>query len=377
MHNRSAILLVIPLVIPLVAAACGSSCQPAPAPVIAEPPTPTGTVVAAPVDVPPPDTPAATAAARADAGHGATGAAPEPEPAAVLLSIEGDVDGVPGDEQITLRAGGVLSAGAASIRVEIEPSPDVYWKQQARLEIVDLGGKRRGILFAAPTADLEDPPDRLRVYVLRDGSLVPVLDKVLGAYGMLKLQFPGDGTARYIEDGWTACDRVAGAKKVARQQVTFRLDAAGTRMVESGRKPTRHVQVCDELAACPYVDVLDAGKPRRIGEILRDVRGARAATVQSLDVGDHGAGPITIRISEEKAEVTFLDEVFVEAGGARIHPRGCDITPSPAYCAPDGHPHVLRQGDSLDLVFDAGGHAVLFARGYYVPTPTAATREVR
>ncbi|WP_438041022.1 hypothetical protein [Sorangium sp. So ce128] len=89
----------------------------------------------------------------------------------------------------------------------------------------------------------------------------------------------GDGvssTARYIEDGWTACYRVAGAKKVAREQVTFRLDAAGTKMTESGRKPTRHVQGCDELAACPYVDVLDAGRSRRVGEIFRDVRGARA-----------------------------------------------------------------------------------------------------
>ncbi|WP_437876572.1 hypothetical protein [Sorangium sp. So ce513] len=372
MHHRPAILLILPLV----AAACGSTCQPTPAPVTAQSPTPTGTVVAAPVDAPSPDTPAATAAAPADAGHGAAAEAPEPA-AAVLLSTQGDVDGAPGDEQITLRAGGVLSVGAASIRVEIEPSPDVYWKQQARLEIVNLGGKRRGVLFAAPTAELEDPPDRFRVYVLHDGSLVPVLDKVIGAYGITQLEFPGDGTARYIEDGWTACERVAGAKKVAREQVTLRLDAAGTRMIESGRKPTRHVQVCDELAACPYVDVLDAGGARRIGEILRDVRGPRAATVQSLDLGDRGAGPIAIRISEEKAEVTFLDEVFVEAGGARIYPRGCDVTPGPAYCAADGRPHVLRQGDTLDLVFDAGGDAVLFARGYYVPTPTAATREVR
>ncbi|WP_438026205.1 hypothetical protein [Sorangium sp. So ce233] len=371
MHHRSAILLVIPLV----AAACGPACQPTPSPVIAQPPKPADTTVAAPVGAPSPDTPESTATEGADAGHRADAAAPEP--AVVLLSTEGDVDGVPGDEQITLRAGGVLSAGAASIHVEIEPSSEVYWKQQARLEIVALGGTRRGVLFAAPTADIEDPPDRYRVYVLHKGSLVPVLDEVIGAYGTTQLQFPGDGTARYIEDGWTACDRVPGAKKVAREQVTFRLDAAGTKMTESGRKPTRHVQACDELAACPYVDVLDAGRSRRIGEILRDVRGARAATVQSLDLGDHGAGPITIRISEEKAEVTFLDEVFVEAGGARIHPRGCDITPSPAYCAADGRPHVLRQGDTLDLVFDAGGHVVLFARGYYVPTPTAATREVR
>ncbi|WP_437484744.1 hypothetical protein WME75_45700 [Sorangium sp. So ce1014] len=373
MHHRSAILLVIPLL----ATACGSACQPTPSPVIAQPPKPADTIEAAPAGAPSPDTPESSAAEGADAGHGAAAAAPEPEPGAVLLSTEGDVDGVPGDEQITLRAGGVLSAGAASIHVEIEPSSEVYWKQQARLAIVDLGATRRGVLFAAPTADIEDPPDRYRVYVLHTGSLVPVLDEVIGAYGINQLQFPGDGTARYIEDGWTACDRVAGAKKVAREQVTFRLDAAGTKMTESGRKPTRHVQVCDELAACPYVDVRDAGRSHRIGEILRDVRGARAATVQSLDLGEHGAGPITIRISEEKAEVTFLDEVFVEAGGARIHPRGCGITPGPAYCAADGRPHVLRQGETLDLVFDAGGRVVLFARGYYVPTPTAATRLVR
>lgn len=371
MHHRTPLLLASLLV----SAACGSTCQPTPPPVIEPPPRSTDAIVAAPVGAPSPAPPEATAAAPVDAGSGEADAAPEP--GAVLLAIQGDVDGVPGDEPITLRAGGVLSAGAASIQVELEPSPEVYWKQQARLEVVDLGGGRRGVLFAAPTAELEDPPNRYRVYVLDKGSLVPVLDEVIGAYGITKLEFPGDGTARYIEDGWTACERVEGAKQVVRDQVTFRLNAAGTRMTVSSRKPTRHVQVCDELAACPYVDVLDAGGSRRIGEILRDVRGARAATVQSLDLGDQGAGPTTIRISEEKAEVTFLDEVFVESGGARIYPRGCAITPSPAYCAADGRPHVLRQGDTLDLVFDAGEHVVLFARGYYVPTPTAVTREAR
>lgn len=299
-----------------------------------------------------------------------------PRPTGPLFAIEGNVDGVAGDEKILLAADGTLSVGTTSIHVDFEVS-EAFWENQARLEVVDLGNTRRGIFLAVPSfPEGEDPPSRYRVFVLKDGALRLVLDETIGTYGETPLVFPGDGTARYVEDGWGACTRLKMQTKAVRQEVTFKLDAAMTKMSLAGRTDTKSTFTCDELSACPYVYVVDDAGAHLQGEILRNVRGAAAATRQSLAVGTH-AGPVKIRIAEEKAEVTFIDELYVEVDGIRIAPTACAEVPAPAYCAADGKHHVLREGDRLDLVFEASGAAILVAGGYYIPTPTAARRSYK
>jgi hypothetical protein len=309
-------------------------------------------------------------AARADAGAQPWTADAETARTGVLLTTTGNIDGVEGDETITFSADGTLRAGALSVRVELPELNDFFWDRQAvlRTVVLDSAKKQVAIHLGVPTGDGEDPPNVERLFIARRGRLVKVFDQVVGVYNPTDLAFPGDGTLRYVESGWTACNRAKHpATPVVKQEVAFRLDRAGTSMVEWKRIDTKDTQRCDELAACPYVyAVSDSGAATRVGEILRDLRGARAYSLQSLPL-PHGT--TRIRLAEEKPEVTYLDEIVLEAGGVELKPLACRGDPVPAYCAADRVPFVMRRGDTLDLVFEtaAGDAVTLFARGYYVP----------
>ncbi|HEU5056661.1 MAG TPA: hypothetical protein VFU21_09040 [Kofleriaceae bacterium] len=311
--------------------------------------------------------PAPLAAPAADAG---------PLPAADagaglgVLSTTGDIDGVPGDEQISFAADGTLRAGSLEIHVEPPESSDYFWHKQSVLQVVllDAGTGQVAIHLGVPTGDGEDPPNINRVFLVRGGRLVEVFDRIVGVYTPGKILFPGDGTLRFVEQGWEACERAKHPPTpVTRQEVVFRLDRAGRTMVEWRRIDTAEQQDCSQLSACPFVYALREGGAVRVGEILRDLRGARAYSLQSLPLP---RGTTRVRLAEEKPEVTYLDEIVLEVGGVELRPLACRGEPVPAYCAADRVPFVMRRGDTLDLEFDApaGGDHTLFARGYYVPT---------
>jgi hypothetical protein len=288
----------------------------------------------------------------------------------VLLATAADIDGRPGEEQIALLEDGTLRAGDLQTRVELpEMDDDYFWKKQAALSVVmlDAASGLRAILLAVPTGEGEDPPNIDRLFVVRGGRLVVVFDQVLGVYNPTPVVFPGDGTLHYVEQGWEACERAKyPATPVPKQEVVFRLDRAGSRMLEVKRTDTVEAQDCSQLSACPFVyAVTDAGAVR-VGEILRDLRGARAYSLQSLQL-PHGT--TRVRLAEEKPEVSYLDEVVLEVDGVELKPLACRGAPVPAYCAADHVPYILRHGDTLDLAFDGarGDDVTLFARGYYVP----------
>jgi hypothetical protein len=293
---------------------------------------------------------------------------PAPAPAsAVLLATAADIDGRPGDERIELLKGGTLRAGALETRVELPEPNDFFWDKQASLAAVALAPGVTAIHLAMPTGDSEDPPNIHQLFVVRGVRLVKVFDEVVGVYTPTPLLFPGDGTLHYVEQGWEACERAKyPATPVPVQEVVFRLDRAGTRMLEVERSDTADAQDCSQLAACPFVyAVTDAGAVR-IGEILRDLRGESAYSLQSLLLP---RGTTRVRLAEEKPEVTYVDEVVLVVDGVELRPLACRGAPVPAYCAADHVPFVLRRGDTLDLTFDdaRGDDVTLFARGYYLP----------
>jgi hypothetical protein len=310
--------------------------------------------------------PPAAPAPAADAGPLA---APDAGAGLAVLSAAGDIDGVPGDEQITFSPDGPLRAGRFEIHVDPPESNDYFWHKQSVLRVVTLdAGKRQvAIHLGVPTGDGEDPPNINRVFIVRGGRLAVVFDRIVGVYNPGTILFPGDGTLRYVEQGWEACERAKHpATPVTRQEVVFRLDRAGRTMVEWRRIDTAGRQDCSQLAACPFVYALGDTGAVRVGEILRDLRGARAYSLQSLALP---AGTTRVRVAEEKPEVTYLDEVLLEVDGVELRPLACRGWAPPAYCAADHVPFVLRQGDTLDLTFDgpAGAAHTLFARGYYLP----------
>lgn len=230
----------------------------------------------------------------------------------------------------------------------------------------------RAVVVGLPTPDDEDPANRHQLFVLEAGALRRVLDLVPSVYGVNPLVIGGDGSVRYTEDGWTACERAGHpSRPVAREEVILRL--RGGEMREAGRRRTSLRQVCDDLAACPVVYVVGADRETRAGEILRDLRGIDADALQGLAL-DTAPRALRVRLREQKNEVTRLDEIYLDADGQRVDARACAARAQP-WCEAGGGRLRLGQGDTLELVFDVpAGAAVLtlFARGHYVPTPTRA-----
>ena len=303
-------------------------------------------------------------------------AQPEPaRPAAdtVLLRVQAELDDAPGLDPIELRADGTLVAGAATGRAELTGASDFWMHEQSSLTVVELDRRRhlRAVLVGLPIAEDEDPPNRYQLFLLEPGGLRRVLDLSPGAYGVTSLVFSGDGSVRYTEDGWTACARAGHpSRPVAREEVSLRM--RGGEMREAGRRRTSLRQNCDELAACPVVYVVGAAGEVRVGEILRDLRGAAADALQGLDLAAPSGSEVRVRLSEEEHEVTRLDEIYLDVDGVRIESRGCAGARSP-WCEAGGDRLSLREGDALELVFELPEDArvlTLFARGHYVPTPT-------
>ena len=141
----------------------------------------------------------------------------------------------------------------------------------------------------------------------------------------------------------------------------------------------REKYTCEGLSACPFVWVEDdRGREVFVGEILRDLRGEDAYALQELKLGATSRSKLRVRLSEEKPERTFLDELYVIADGERILPDGCEMEAGvPAWCEADERAHVIEPDASISFTFslgEGGARAVtLWARGYYITLPTKKT----
>lgn len=127
--------------------------------------------------------------------------------------------------------------------------------------------------------------------------------------------------------------------------------------------------------ACPWLYVHDGRTFQRRMEILRDVRGpdAERTEVSSLGPVQVVDGAITLRISEERDEVTFIDAFYLVIDGGRVAAQG-DPDAAARVAVPDGRTLVLNRGDSVDFRFpvvDGVSPATVevVVTGYYTPRP--------
>jgi hypothetical protein len=206
---------------------------------------------------------APSAAHPAPALDGASGSGEQGEqgearsvPSPLVVEGEGELAAGRGPERLAVTEDGVVRAGALRGEVEVPGASPAWRSRQASIEVVVLERARdlRAVLVLLPTADVKEPPNRAQLLLVdRDGDrLVRVLDLVLGIYGVTELEFPGDGSARYVEDGWTACAREDHPEApVVREAVVFRLDDGGA-MAEVERRPTELTQRCADLPSCPF-----------------------------------------------------------------------------------------------------------------------------
>jgi len=296
---------------------------------------------------------------------GAAGsAAAEPRASDPLAEARGDLDGKRGHDTVRLLRDGTLTAGDATLAVELhQPGTDDN-AEVSDLKVISLGGRRRGVMLVTTVPWGEDEPDRSRVFLYQKGALVLVFDEQRPG-----LRFSAKGTGRYLEGFGETCDGKKDDARAKVHAVALRLNRKGTEMIRT-RAPSRRVISCDydAMSACPFVYELDDGTPWFAGEILRNLRGSPAYALQSLGLRTQTAGTARLRLSEEKPEVTYLDEIYLVVDGTRVAPTACRATPAPAYCVADHRYHVMAEGDTLELELDVpAGPRSLFARGFYIP----------
>lgn len=128
------------------------------------------------------------------------------------------------------------------------------------------------------------------------------------------------------------------------------------------------------FAACPFAYLVTADGPVLQGELLRNLDAPTREGTQALAVDAPCGGSVTYRITEEKDEVTQLDELMLVLDDRVIAPDACGPGPltEPALCANDGVAHRLAKGEALDVSFTiprgvACRGAYLRANGHYLP----------
>lgn len=123
--------------------------------------------------------------------------------------------------------------------------------------------------------------------------------------------------------------------------------------------------------ACPWVYVFNGDTFDRRSEILRNLKSPLLETAERTDLGRVTAqdGIIRLQIREEKAEITYLDALYLEVNGQTVKPVDASLAET------DGDYQVLRQGDVYEVRFDVSAiipekqvvQAVLVSTGYYLP----------
>ena len=135
--------------------------------------------------------------------------------------------------------------------------------------------------------------------------------------------------------------------------------------LEAGETTSLTIPITDGNGwACPWLYVADGDGFERRFEILRNVRGADHEQTEITPLGVAQDGVLTIRIAEEKAEITYLDALYLEVDGVAIYAE------NPQLAADDGGYVILHQGEFVDLRFlvpDNVGAVSIVANGYYAP----------
>jgi hypothetical protein len=138
--------------------------------------------------------------------------------------------------------------------------------------------------------------------------------------------------------------------------------------IEAGKTTDLTITLTDDNGwACPWLYVYNGRDFERRTEILRNVRepATEITPLGSVPVID---GVVTLKIAEEKQEITTIDELYLVVDGQRIPAQAApDIAAKVA--AQDGDVLILTAGTSYEFRF-AVPHAdqvLLSVSGFYVP----------
>lgn len=284
-------------------------------------------------------------------------------------STSADLDGDGKTETIAIGRDGRITIGTASESLVWLHPPDDYWgglDRENRLVVVDLDGKRKGVVFWQFEAGDVDPDKRYEAFGYRDGAIKRLVSSPVPAAHASEVSM-GTGRVTIVEDSCAKDSTIddmgmpksdGTARRVVR---TLRYDRARD-MFDVGEKVTTKRARC-VMAACPFVEVDGVS----IGEILRRLSDASSEGSQALALPPTVAGRLTVTIAERKPEWSAIDAVALRVDGRVVLPRECGATP--ALCSDDGVARTLGPGERMALSFDvaASDDVVLLVDGHYVP----------
>lgn len=121
--------------------------------------------------------------------------------------------------------------------------------------------------------------------------------------------------------------------------------------------------------SCPWMYCKKGNKFLKQSEILQDVVGKenQTTTTHELPKWSLKNGKVTIRLQEEKDEITYIDHLTLSANGESFN---SDIAELQGL---DNNYLIMKKGDVLEITFDLPKHIkktdklILKATGYYIP----------
>ena len=127
-------------------------------------------------------------------------------------------------------------------------------------------------------------------------------------------------------------------------------------------------------AACPYVYLKTGDDYVFKGEIIRNLIGKSAESIQTLELGTANSEKIIIRIKEEKEEISYLNQITVKSDNKIVSPL--NLGNNSDLIVDDKKYYLLRKGEFIDLEFKVTKNAkiTLIGKGYYIPLVKSETK---
>lgn len=121
------------------------------------------------------------------------------------------------------------------------------------------------------------------------------------------------------------------------------------------------------IAACPFVYLKNGDDFHYKGEIIRNLIGKSAESIQTLELGTANSEKIIIRIKEEKKEISYLNQISVKYDRKIVKPLIKKNNNDLIF--DDNKYYRLRRGEYIDLEFKVAKNSkiTLIGKGYYIP----------
>lgn len=235
---------------------------------------------------------------------------------------------------------------------------------------VNSGQIFQSLLFTSPGADLEMRADRQEhawsldyLYEAPQGQLSVQVEPGTYSLAVAFIAAPINRDDAGIPDSTLLYPGVTGGGASTDFQEI---------VIERGVKRFEFTLMDSNGWACPWLYVYNGRDFERRMEILRNLRGEQNQGSETSPLGPAGVfdGEIILLLAEEKAEITFLDNLYLLVDGQKIGPEE-----AASLAKTDGDYVILAEGEELILHFPLPEHlaaremveVTVVATGYYLP----------